>query len=247
MEFVPEPLVRRFGEEQGQMLDQAVGVVCRELVAAYDRNAREFDPSVGDNAHTFATNVLHHSRYGVAQQLGERVEIEVLESGLAWRLQVGETTLRVYKMGSVAPSDIRMHRLDPRSMVKRQMAEDNSAEMQQVLDLAAALPPQTAAQLDAGFAPNELAIVHFGNDKGLAALFWGAPLELERAGSFWAWVQEVELPVVAAAADFGTTSSDTDPVAAEDDERDLSFDERDEPELDLDVRDEPDVDQREEE
>ena len=118
------------------MLDQSVGVVCRELAAAYDRNAREFDPSVGDNAYTFATNVLHHSRYGVAQQLGDRVEIEVLESGLAWRLQVGETTLRVYKMGRVAPSDIRRHRLDPCSEVKRQMGEDNAADMQQVLDLA---------------------------------------------------------------------------------------------------------------
>jgi hypothetical protein len=127
------------------------------------------------------------------------------------------------------------------------MAEDNSADMQQVLDLAAALPPQTAAQLEAGFAPNELAIVHFGNDKGLAALFWGAPLELERGGSFWAWVQEIELPVVAATADFGMATSDTGPPVSEDDSRDLSFDERDEPELDLDIRDEPDVDEREEE
>jgi hypothetical protein len=246
VEFVPEPLVRRVGPEQAEMLDHAVGVVCRELAAAYERNAREFDPSVGDNAYTFATNVLHHSRYGVAQQLGERVEIEVLESGLAWRLQVDETTLRVYKMGRVAPSDIRLQRLDPCSTVKRQMGEDNAADMQQVLDLAAALPPQTAAQLEAGFAPNELAIVHFGTDKGLAALFWGAPLELERDGSYWSWVQEVELSVIAA-ADFGMARSDTDPAEVEDDACDLSFDERDEPELDLDVRAEPNVDQREEE
>ena len=89
--------------------------------------------------------------------------------------------------------------------------------------------------------------MHFGTERGLAALFWGAPLELERDGSYWAWVQEVELPVIAAAADFRMARSDTDPVEAEDDERDPSFDERDEPELDLDVRDEPDVDQREEE
>jgi hypothetical protein len=150
-------------------------------------------------------------------------------------------------MGRVAPSDIRLQRLDPCSEVKRQMAEDNASDMQQVLDLAAALPPQTVAQVEAGFAPNELAIVHFGTDKGLAALFWGAPLELERDGSFWTWVQEVELPVIVAAADFGAAPSDTDPAVSEDDERDRSFDERDEPELDLDVRDEPDVDEREEE
>jgi hypothetical protein len=56
-----------------------------------------------------------------------------------------------------------------------------------------------------------------------------------------------ELPVIAASTDFGMATSHMDPAAAENDERDLSFDERDEPELDLDVHDQPDVDQREEE
>jgi hypothetical protein len=246
VEFVPEPLVRRLGPKQAGMLDHAVDVVRGELAAAYERNAREFDPSVGDNGYTFATNVLHHSRYGVAQQLGERIEIEVLESGLAWRLQVGEITLRVYKMGGVAPADIRTQRLDLRSAVKRQMAEENSAGLQQVLDLASALPTKTTAQLEAGFAANELAIVHFGSDKGLAALFWGAPLELERDGSFWGWVEAIELPVIAAAGDIERTSGDADAPAAAD-SRELAFDERGEPELDLDVRDAPDVDQRDHE
>jgi len=226
------------------MLDQAVGVIRRELAAAYERNARDFDPVVGDNAYTFSTNVLHHSRYGVAQQLGGSVAVEVLESGLAWRLQVGEITVRVYKMGSVAPADIRLNRLDLRSTVRRQMAEENSAGVQQVLDLAGALPEPTAAQLEAGFAPNELAIVHFGNDKGLAALFWGAPLEFERGGSFWGWVQAIELPELAVDIDVGRDPADTGSGEVDDRAGDLAFDEREEPELDLDVHDRPDVSER---
>jgi hypothetical protein len=57
---------------------------------------------VGDNGCTVATNVAHHPRYGCGQ-LGERVEIEVRESGLAWSLQVGEIALLVYGEAARAP------------------------------------------------------------------------------------------------------------------------------------------------
>lgn len=192
MNYVPEPLQHRLGAEVSELVDAAVEEVVGALRETYARDCRDHDPSIGDNRYTFGQNVYHHGWYAIRGRLHDpRVGVSIDAHPLCWRIDVGRVAIRVYKMGSYAPTNIHAIKLEPTSAIKEQLGTRNEGFVQLELDLKYVTP--RSSEDVARFAARELVIGHFGNpDTGLLAVFFGAPRKVMQDGSYWAWVVRID-------------------------------------------------------
>lgn len=192
MSFLPDPLRRRLEPEIADLLDDAIDDLVDALRETYARECRDHDPSVGDNRYTFGQNVYHHSSHAIRKRVTDpRIGIAGDNHPLCWRLEIGPTTVRVYKMGSHFPLNIHTERLEPTSATKELVGSLNDEFVQLELDIDAVTP--RADPDEAAFAARELVVGHFGNpDSGLLAVFFGAPRKVMKNGSYWNWVERLD-------------------------------------------------------
>lgn len=223
---LPQPLLDRLNAS-GDLVAGVVDVIAGAISDQYVRDARAFDDAEGDVPWTFAVNLHAHSWARIVERVQEGPGVQLVEQGLAHAVRVGGLTIRPYKLGSDAPPDIRLVRLDPSSATKAMIAQANDRLMrgQLTLDLADALPTPNAMDTLA-YAADQLVMAHFGNPtQGRQAIYIGAPRPELTNGSYWGWVIKLAGPGPDLHADTATPADQTGPTTA--------FSERQEPAVEL--------------
>lgn len=187
---LPQPLLDRLGPDAGVVAD-AIDAMESSISDQYIRDVRAFDDAEGDNAWTFAVSMHAHSWARMIERVKEGPLVRLHEDGLAHAVKAGPLTIRPYKLGSDAPEDIRLVRLQPNSATKTMIAQvnDRVVKGQLALDLSAGMPAPTDAEVAAAYAPDLLVMGHFGNPRqGRRAIYLGAPRPDFKDGSYWEWV-----------------------------------------------------------
>lgn len=187
------PLVARLGTD-ASLIAGVIETMSEAISDQYVRDVRAFDDAEGDNAWTFAQDLHAHSWARMVERVVEGSVVRLQEEGLAHAVLAGPLTVRPYKLGSDAPDDIRLVRLEANSDTKFRIAKSNDDVVrgQMSLDLSIGLPTPTEDEKNAAFAADQLVLGHFGNFlQGRRAIYLGAPRPTLKDGSYWEWVIKI--------------------------------------------------------
>jgi hypothetical protein len=218
VDFIPERLRTRLGEELADRLRDVVETVERVLSQVYEMDARAYDPSIGDNAQLFGLNIWHHGWFAIDDALAGMEGVLVSHEDGSHRIHIGPLTIAVYKGGRDESSSIYDVSLDG-SATKRSYVERNQLQLFS-LDEIAVQVPERAYEL------NTLWIVHFGNPREeLVKLYLGAPTRNIEGRDEWAWHRRIDN------GDSGALANPSLPAAPP------PFDEQPEPEIPLELED----------
>ena len=216
-EFIPAPLRERLGDEVADRLGNIVILAERVLGQVYEMDARDHDPSIGDNAQLFGLKIWHHGWFALEEALDGIAGVEVSHDDNSHRIHIGPLTLAMYKGGDDEVDTIYDVNLNG-SATKRAYVARNQLQLFSLDEIARSVEA-SAYEL------NTLWLVHFGNPRDeLVKLYLGAPSRNGDDQNDWAWYERVDRIV-----DGG--SGGREPIP----EMPPSFDEQPEPEIDLEL------------
>jgi hypothetical protein len=215
-DFLPEPLRQRLGEF-ADLLTAVVGRIEGALEQVYEMDARDYDPSVGDNAQLFGLKIWHHGWFAIEEALYGLDGVFISHEDNSHRIHIGPLTIAVYKGGDDELDSIYDVNFNG-SATKRQYVERNQLQLFSFDDVV--VPVEERA-----YDLNTLWVVHFGNPRDmLVKLYLGAPSGAAEEQEGWAWHRRVDTPG-AGGGGGGERVPEVPP----------SFDKQPEPELDLEL------------
>jgi hypothetical protein len=216
LDFIPQQLRDRLGEETAGRLGEVVEVVESALRRTYDMDSAAYDPSVGDNSQLFGQNIWHHGWFAIEEALDGCEGVVVFHEDNSHRIHLGELTIAVYKGGKDEADRIDDVNLNG-SATKRSHVARNQLQLFSVDDF-------TCPVGERAYELNTLWIVHFGNPREqLVKLYLGAPTRDAEDHTEWAWYRRVD--------EGGAADTISPPLP----EMPPSFDAQPEPEISLEL------------
>jgi len=192
MAELPPQLLARLGPKPAAALLSAIEAIGEELVAVYAANVADHRESRGDNAQLFGLKVWVHGDYRITGRLEDETDVAVVHSNGSYRIEVGQISVGVYKLGDTADEDV--HECFPdTSPTKRAYAERNGAQLK-LFDS----EPDSPLPPEARYGLNDLIVGHFGNPRdALVKWFVGAPTTDANGVRRWAWIARQTMPEAA--------------------------------------------------